>query len=68
MSEQDDKLSYIDVMMDNLEAAQAGGASFAEATAVNAMIKAAWNEVATRQLLDLLVSKGGYDARGAGRT
>ncbi|MGZ4902915.1 MAG: hypothetical protein ACXVI3_06160 [Halobacteriota archaeon] len=50
--------NYLDVMMENLENARVGGPSFADATAVSAMVKAAWNEEALRKLVGLLVRKG----------
>ncbi len=51
--------TYLDVMMNNLAKAQEkGGASFAEATAVSAMVKAAWLEMRLEKFLDLLERKG----------
>ncbi len=51
--------NYLDVMMENLRNAQEkGGVSFVEATAVNAMVKAAWNEIRINKLADALERKG----------
>ncbi len=51
--------TYLDVMMNNLSKAQEkGGVSFAEATAVSAMIKAAWLEMRLEKFLDLVERKG----------
>ncbi len=59
MPQKDDEPSYLDVMMENLaKAHEKGGGSFAEATAISAMVKAAWNEVALRTLMDVLERKG----------
>ncbi len=38
----DGEKNYLDVMMENISKAREKGDSFAEATAINAMVKAAW--------------------------
>ncbi len=51
--------NYLDVIMENLRNSQEkDGVSFVEATAINAMVKAAWNEMKINKLADALERKG----------
>ncbi len=51
--------NYLDVIMENLRNSQEkDGVSFVEATAINAMVKAAWNEIRITKLADALERKG----------
>ncbi len=45
-------------MMENLRKAREKGGSFAEATAISAMVKAAWDEMTINKLMDFLERKG----------
>ncbi len=49
---QNDERNYLDVMMENISKAQEKtGSSFAEATTINAMVKAAWDEMTINKFI-----------------